>query len=43
MHWPVTAQLYSSDGACWDATFDGSALKKNQSGQFKGKLVVPQP
>ena len=39
----VRAQLYSSDGTCWDATFDTSTVKKNQSGQFKGKLTVPQP
>ena len=40
---PVRAQLYSSDGTCWDATFDASTIRKNEGGQFKGKLTVPQP
>jgi hypothetical protein len=39
----VRAQLYSSDGTCWDATFDASTLKKNADGQFKAKVTVPQP
>ena len=40
---PVRAQLYSSDGTCWDAIFDSSTIRKNEGGQFKGKLTVPQP
>jgi hypothetical protein len=40
---PVTAQLYSSDGRCWEAAFDTPETKKNLPGQFKGKLPPPLP
>jgi hypothetical protein len=34
---PVTAQLYASDGDCWDAQFDQAETRKNEEGGFTGK------
>jgi hypothetical protein len=34
---PVTAQLYSSDGMCWDAEFDAPQTRRNEQGIFYGK------
>lgn len=36
-HFPVTAQLYASDGMCWEARFGQSDTKKNNSGGYTGK------
>ena len=35
--YPVTVQLYASDGMCWEAAFTQAETKKNDSGQFSGK------
>jgi hypothetical protein len=40
---PVTAQLYSSDGNCWEAVFDTPMTKRNEPNLFKGKLPPPLP
>jgi hypothetical protein len=40
---PVTAQLYSSSGTCWEAVFDTPTTKRNELGLFKGKLPPPLP
>jgi hypothetical protein len=34
---PVTAQLYASDGMCWEAEFDSAHTRKNEEGGFTGK------
>lgn len=34
---PVQAQLYASDGMCWDGTFGAGDTKKNEPGGFIGK------
>jgi hypothetical protein len=34
---PVQAQVYASDGMCWDATFVAGEEKKNDGGAFIGK------
>jgi hypothetical protein len=34
---PVTAQLYASDGMCWEAEFDAAHTRKNEEGGFTGK------
>jgi hypothetical protein len=34
---PVTAQLQSENGQCWEATFSACGAKKNDATQFKGK------
>jgi hypothetical protein len=34
---PVTAQVYASDGMCWEAQFDAQQTKKNDDGKFGGK------
>jgi hypothetical protein len=28
---PVTAQLYASDGACWEAEFDAAETRRNEA------------
>lgn len=35
---PVTAQLYASDGMCWEAQFSSGATKKNEDDKYIGKL-----
>ncbi len=40
LQWPVTAQLYASDGMCWEAEFSQAATKKNEDGTFIGKVPV---
>jgi hypothetical protein len=35
---PVTAQLYASDGMCWEAEFDSAHTRKNEEGGFTGKV-----
>ena len=35
--YPITAQLYASDGACWDATFDQTVTFKNDTRGFTAK------
>jgi hypothetical protein len=34
LQYPVTAQVYASDGMCWDAEFTQMQTKKNDSGKF---------
>jgi hypothetical protein len=34
---PVKAQLYASDGMCWEAEFGAGETKKNDDGSFIGK------
>lgn len=34
LQYPVTAQVYASDGMCWDAEFSQIQTKKNDSGKF---------
>ena len=34
---PITAQLYASDGSCWEAQFDSSTTRKNADNGFTGK------
>jgi hypothetical protein len=34
LQYPVTAQVYASDGMCWDAEFSAVQTKKNDSGKF---------
>lgn len=36
--YPVTAQVYASDGMCWEAEFDAPQTKKNELGKFGAKL-----
>jgi hypothetical protein len=36
---PVIAQMYASDGACWEAQFDQAETKKNDGGRFLGKVT----
>ena len=42
---PVTAQLYASDGVCWEAEFGAAETRRNegdaQSGLYSGKKTVP--
>ena len=38
---PVRAQLYASDGMCWDAQFDMADTKKNDGTGFSAKSTVP--
>jgi hypothetical protein len=35
---PVTAQLHTSDGGCWDATFGVAETRRNDTGSFSGKV-----
>ncbi len=35
---PVTAQLYSSDGMCWEAQYEMGDSKKNEDDAFIGKV-----
>jgi hypothetical protein len=35
---PVTAQLYASDGMCWESTFQSGDALRNDSSGFIGKL-----
>ncbi len=35
---PVTAQLYASDGMCWEAQFASGDTKKNEEGKYIGKI-----
>ena len=37
LQYPVTAQLYASDGACWDATFDQTVTLKNDGRGYTAK------
>lgn len=37
LDYPVQAQLYASDGMCWDATFTSAHAIKNDGGAFIGK------
>jgi hypothetical protein len=34
---PLIAQLYASDGECWEAEFDAPQTKKNEDGKYIGK------
>ncbi len=34
---PVTAQLYASDGSCWDTEFGVAATRRNEAGFFSGR------
>ena len=34
---PVTAQVYASDGMCWEAQFTSGQAKKNETGSFIAK------
>jgi len=34
---PITAQLYASDGMCWEAQFDQTKTRKNDDKGFAGK------
>jgi len=34
---PITAQMYASDGSCWEAQFDQAHTKRNDAGSYKGK------
>jgi len=34
---PAAVYLKSSEGACWAATFDGSAVRKNDGNKFIGR------
>ncbi|MDX2167872.1 MAG: hypothetical protein SF182_12435 [Deltaproteobacteria bacterium] len=34
---PVTAQVYASDGMCWEAQFTAGQAKKNEPGAFSAK------
>jgi hypothetical protein len=38
---PVTAQLYASDGSCWDAEFGIGETRRNEAGFFSGKVLTP--
>lgn len=38
---PVTAQLYASDGACWEAEFGAAETRRNELGGFSGKSPAP--
>lgn len=42
---PLTAQLYASDGECWEAEFDDAdpndTIRKNEDGKFIGKTKIP--
>lgn len=40
---PVTAQLQSSTGTCWEASFDATGVIKNTPEQFKGRAMTPGP
>ncbi len=35
--WPVTAQVYASDGMCWEAEFNTGQTKRNDDAGFIGK------
>lgn len=37
-NFPVKAQLYASDGMCWEAEFGALETKKNDGGAFIGKI-----
>jgi hypothetical protein len=37
LQYPVTAQLYASDGLCWDIQFDQPSTLKNDAGGFTAK------
>ena len=37
---PVTAQLYASDGSCWDAEFGAAETRRNDPGFFSGRKVA---
>ena len=34
---PVTAQLYASDGRCWDAAFGAAETRRNDPDFFSAK------
>ena len=36
--YPVTAQVYASDGMCWEAEFNAPQTKKNELGKYGAKL-----
>jgi hypothetical protein len=36
--YPVTAQVYASDGMCWEAEFNAPQTKQNELGKYGGKL-----
>lgn len=38
---PVTAQLYASDGMCWEAEFGSGETTKNDDGGYTGKTTGP--
>jgi hypothetical protein len=38
---PVTAQLYASDGACWEAQFTQAETRKNSISGYTGKSPAP--
>ena len=38
---PVTAQVYASDGMCWEATFDQTEIRKNGDNGFSAKQLGP--
>jgi hypothetical protein len=37
LQYPVTAQLYASDGMCWEAEFTQAETRKNEVGAFIGR------
>jgi hypothetical protein len=41
LQFPVTAQLYASDGMCWEAEFSAANTQKNDDGGFTGKATGP--
>ena len=34
---PLTAQLQTANGACWEADFSSAGVDKNDTKQFSGK------
>jgi hypothetical protein len=41
LNFTATAQLYASDGACWQAEFENADTKRNDSGAYTGKTTTP--
>jgi len=37
LQYPITAQLFASDGKCWEAQFGGADTRKNDAGQYSAK------
>ncbi|MEO8602622.1 MAG: hypothetical protein ABI629_08605 [bacterium] len=37
LQYPITAQVYASDGMCWEAQFNGVDTRKNDAEQFSAK------